>query len=440
MKIDETRLAKQEEALLSWRNFGGNGCIIAATGFGKTYLGILAMKKISANPVFASETLQFLVIVPTSALKEQWGQECKLHGINNVTILTRNSWKLVELSASLNRFKLIIYDEVHGLATKEFSGALELTSKFKLGLTATLERPDGNHYMITKVMPVVYKVSLNDAVNSGWVSNYKIQDIKIELENHNQIVLMSNRITSIKGLFNVYDNKEYGIIKRKVTNLVNVLNEDKTIDNNTKETLTLKINEYNTKLDLMRPVKIIQDGHEFIMERLKKKYLTDLSSVEKNMMFEYQELIQKRRILIANDDAKIRETIKLLRENTKKTIVFCEFIETANKIMDEATKYRYLKAACYTSKMPQKQRNSIIDGFKKGIIRTLITVKALDEGLNVPSCSTAIIVANTGQPRQFKQRLGRVIRAKKNKVAVVYRIIGARTMDEVWTKASAKYN
>ena len=61
--------------------------------------------------------------------------------------------------------------------------------------------------------------------------------------------------------------------------------------------------------------------------------------------------------------------------------------------------------------------------FRRGEIDVLVTCRALDEGINVPDASVAVLVASTASTRQRIQRLGRVLRPASGKEqALVYTI------------------
>ena len=51
-------------------------------------------------------------------------------------------------------------------------------------------------------------------------------------------------------------------------------------------------------------------------------------------------------------------------------------------------------------------------------------MKCLDEGVDVPSAETAIIMASTSNPREYIQRRGRILRRHKGKdLAIIYDMI-----------------
>ena len=63
----------------------------------------------------------------------------------------------------------------------------------------------------------------------------------------------------------------------------------------------------------------------------------------------------------------------------------------------------------------QKDRESILDDFAKGKLQVLTSMKCLDEGVDVPRSELAIFCSSTGNPRQFIQRRGRVLRTHPDK-------------------------
>lgn len=95
-------------------------------------------------------------------------------------------------------------------------------------------------------------------------------------------------------------------------------------------------------------------------------------------------------------------------------IIFHESIEGANillKILNE----RKNNAVLYHSGVGHIIRRDNLRLYRKGVFNILITCKALDEGMNAPETSVAIIASSTASTRQRIQRLGRVLRPSKNK-------------------------
>jgi superfamily II DNA or RNA helicase len=61
------------------------------------------------------------------------------------------------------------------------------------------------------------------------------------------------------------------------------------------------------------------------------------------------------------------------------------------------------------------ERDEILEQFAKGEIDVLTSMKCLDEGVDVPRAELAIFCASTGNPRQFVQRRGRILRQHPDK-------------------------
>ena len=61
--------------------------------------------------------------------------------------------------------------------------------------------------------------------------------------------------------------------------------------------------------------------------------------------------------------------------------------------------------------------------------RAVVTSKVLDEGIDVPEANIGIIASGTGSKRAYIQRLGRILRKKEGKEAVLYEIIAEETTE-----------
>lgn len=69
----------------------------------------------------------------------------------------------------------------------------------------------------------------------------------------------------------------------------------------------------------------------------------------------------------------------------------------------------------FTYKEDDDQRNELLEGFDKGGWDALVAMKCLDEGVDVPATRQAILMSNSGNPMQFIQRRGRVLRKAEGK-------------------------
>ena len=75
--------------------------------------------------------------------------------------------------------------------------------------------------------------------------------------------------------------------------------------------------------------------------------------------------------------------------------------------------------------------------FKNGDIDALVSMKVLDEGIDLPICKTAYILASTRNPRQYVQRRGRILRKHPTKTfATIYDFIIMPALGSENTSAS----
>ena len=75
------------------------------------------------------------------------------------------------------------------------------------------------------------------------------------------------------------------------------------------------------------------------------------------------------------------------------------------------------------------ERKAILDGFRAGLYRAIVTSKVLNEGVDVPEAKVAIVLGGSAGAREYIQRLGRVLRKVGNKQAVLYEIVIRNTVD-----------
>lgn len=132
-------------------------------------------------------------------------------------------------------------------------------------------------------------------------------------------------------------------------------------------------------------------------------------------------ILQIRAAVSATAKMRIPVTAKILEENRgSRTIVFHERVSSADTLFDVLRKRNH--SVCrYHSKVSPELRRDNLRLFRKGVFDVLISCRALDEGMNVPETTVAVIASSTASQRQRIQRLGRVLRPAKGKQgALVY--------------------
>ena len=92
-------------------------------------------------------------------------------------------------------------------------------------------------------------------------------------------------------------------------------------------------------------------------------------------------------------------------------------------VLDEMNKLGY-KPSKFTAEENMQDRLSLIDNFNKGYISSLVAIRCLDEGINIPSIETALILSSNDNYREFVQRRGRILRKYADKkIAHIYDVI-----------------
>jgi len=137
------------------------------------------------------------------------------------------------------------------------------------------------------------------------------------------------------------------------------------------------------------------------------------------------------KLLVQKSKSKIEKTKEIIMhelERGNKVIVFAHYVDLAEEIA------KSVGGLLLTGNIDDQKRVNILNKFKhmKGGVLVVTTVG--DEGLDIPDASVGILVAGTGSRRQFIQRLGRLLRPKEGKQAVLYEIIVKGTSEEIQSR------
>lgn len=147
----------------------------------------------------------------------------------------------------------------------------------------------------------------------------------------------------------------------------------------------------------------------------------------------------KRSRLIGAAKNKLPELAKILREkkNDKYILVYCgdkqdedgKFTEKLTRLIGNEIGMKVNK---FTSEESGSKRKKLLKSFGNGSTQVLVSIRCLDEGVDVPRTETAFILASSVNPRQFVQRRGRVLRkAEGKKYAHIYDFIVAPSLDQI---------
>jgi superfamily II DNA or RNA helicase len=125
-----------------------------------------------------------------------------------------------------------------------------------------------------------------------------------------------------------------------------------------------------------------------------------------------------------NSQSKLEALKRILLEHpSDSTIIFTQHNKLVHRIA------RDFLIPCITHMTPKDERTEILDSFRDGEYRLIVTSKVLDEGVDVPDATQAVILSGTGSSREFIQRLGRILRKREGKRAKLIEIVSRDTAE-----------
>jgi len=375
-------LPHQEAALSGWEVQGRRGIFEHATGSGKTFTAILALRD------QAQRGLPSLVLVPSRLLLEQWATELRdeipnaalllagaghdrwrisrrLRGMTDpdcalggrITLATMQTASMPEFLANVTAgpHLLVVVDEVHQVGSQQNSRIMDIDAGSRLGLSATPVRygdPEGTAKIFAYFGAVVPPpISLIDAINAGRLVPYEYFPHPIHLT--------------------ATEAAEWKDITRAI------------------------------QLEVARQKKD-ETGHKPLSEKAK--------------------MLLIRRARIAKKAAvKVRLAVDVLKANFEagqSWLVYCEDAGQLSEVRSALQEARF-DSVEYRSRM-EGDRDATMSWFRSfgGI---LVSIRCLDEGVDIPAVSHALILASSQNPRQFIQRRGRVLRRSPDKhMAVIH--------------------
>ena len=360
----------QRDALDSWIQAGKRGTIVLPTGAGKTIVAVGAIGRLQVPT---------LVIVPTLDLLEQWrgtlagefGIEIGAFGggdnlLKPLTVSTYDSAYLRAVELG-NRFGLVVFDEVHHLPATGYRHIAEMfLSRARLGLTATYEREDGLHSELKRLIGgKVYELTVQDLAEEH-LSGYDVAHRFVDLEPD--------------------EAKEYSRCHSIFTDYL---------------------------------------AHRNVMLRTQHDFAQFIRRSSWDPEGRKALLARNRALDIAlNSRAKMEALKELLVEYpSEQTIIFTQH----NKLVYRIARTFLIPAITHTTF--KDERRETLNRFRDGEYRMIVTSKVLDEGVDVPEASQAIILSGTGSSREFIQRLGRVLRKREGKRARLTEIVTRDTTE-----------
>jgi superfamily II DNA or RNA helicase len=159
-----------------------------------------------------------------------------------------------------------------------------------------------------------------------------------------------------------------------------------------------------------------------LTEKIRKASFTKGDSSEKNESLEL--LLIKRQKIIKNSESKYPVLSEILgKEKTSKYgLIYCT-PEQIGRVQDLVNSQGIVQHK-FTYRESATRRQELIEAFSRGDYNFLIAMKCLDEGVDIPATRTAIFMSSSGNPREYIQRRGRILRDCEGKTkAIVHDVI-----------------
>jgi len=366
----------QREALDVWKKDGGRGTVVLPTGAGKTYVALKAIEETGKHA---------FVVVPTLELIDQWvatlREELGADGFDAdelvgeytgrekdpspITVSTYDSAYIHAEKLGVD-YALVVFDEVHHLPSEGYRHIAEFfASPFRMGLTATYERPDDLHERLGDLVGGKVYEAEPDELSGEYLAEYEVEQVKVELSDEER-----ERYDEKISVFSDYLAGS-GILLEEPSDYTKIV--------------------MRTGTD--------PRAWEAVRARNEARRIACGSSAKREKLAELLE-----------------------RHRGDRTIVFTRYNEA---VYDISERFHIPAVTHETSK---SEREEILSRFREGEYSAVVTSQVLDEGVDVPAANVGIILSGTGSTREYKQRLGRILRPTGGE-AKLYEVVAGGTSE-----------
>lgn len=387
----------QKDAIDEWSDNNFCGIFDMATGTGKTLTGLGAVTRCSEEH---ENNLAVIVVAPYQHLVEQWVEDIERFNIKPIIAYStsfQKNWKdrlkrairdkklrlkdkefflLVTTNATfksnfvqeqINNIDgdiLLVIDEAHNVGSVEFKKYLDSKFKYRLALSATLDRhndEEGTDFLHNYFGKVCIHYDLERAIDENKLTPYKYFPVLVYLTEE--------------------ELSEYKQISAEMINHLKKNKSGKMELDTYGQKLAIKRSRIvagaQNKLDVFREqILPYKDKTNILVYCGATTVLPDSDSYSNNEDFEKSEMGERQIIAIT-------------------------------KIMGNEMN---MEVSRFTSEEDIETRKVITERFKSEKLQAIIAIKCLDEGVNIPSIKTAFILASTTNPKEYIQRRGRVLR------------------------------
>lgn len=387
MKEQVNRTQRQKESIKKWVQNKCIGVLCLSTGVGKTHTACIAIKLLSSkNP-----QLSVLVVVPTTNLKKQWEEKLKAENIKQYTTVQVINSAIKKDSVC----DLLILDECHLFLSKQTKLIFTRCKyKYLLGLSATMERLDGEHRWMLNFCPIVDIITREEAIANGWLSSY----------------------VEYKVVLDVDDIDKYNEINKTFQKSLEYFGWD--------FSLAMQLTGKNGQ------------KAKFMLRDMKCKLnpwlnpqntLKEISFHMANLM----KALQARKKFINEHPEKIKLTQEIIKHRPNaKIITFSATAEIADQIELGKT---------YTGKLDPKTANKVLQEFIESNSGVINSCAKLNTGFDCPDLNIAVILGQDSSNTTFTQRIGRCLRlSSDSKPAEIFTFVINDTAETSWFDKSHK--
>lgn len=406
----------QKIAFENWKSNKQKGLFAMATGTGKTITSLNCLLEIYNKLGY----YKAIILVPTIALVEQWEVECKKFNFSTIIKVCSkyNSWKssvanirLLEMSNANNNTSYIIISTYASFVRSNVFMELNQFPKNKLLLIADEAHNMGGGLMAQRMNDIKYLRRIGLSATPGRQydesGNSKLMDFFGCSDKYTFEYSMAEAIQ--KGALCRYYYYPH-IVRLTATEMAEYTELSKKIvkmmcyqDKESQERL---------KMLLLQRKRIIHKAANKlpVFQQIVKQRMADKGTLKYTLVYVPEGNKPD------NYEADIFDKYDTIEDDTDTVHLIDEFTRIVRD-MDSHTTVRQ-----FTSE--SSDRETMLKGFANGDIDVLTSMKCLDEGVDVPRSELAIFCASTGNPRQFIQRRGRVLRTHKDKqFAIIHDLI-----------------